>query len=121
MFEVGRTLGDIKEAVSGREKARLAFEQAKRSARFDVRNAFENLKAAEESEKALDAARQASKENYDILSEEYRLNLVNNLEVLDALRRHQDIKRDYQQAHFNARKDYWKLRVALGDVPGVES
>ena len=121
IFEVGQTLGDIKEAVSSREQARLKFQQTKRLAELDIRNAVEEFRAARASEVALDAANQASKENYDILSKEYSMSLVNNLQVLDALRRYQDIERSHHEAHFNAQKNYWRLRVAEGDVPGVDS
>ena len=119
VFEVGQTLGDIKEAASNREKARLKFEQTKRLAELDIRNASENLQMARASLEALEAARKASQENYNILSDEYGHNLVNNLQVLDALRRYQDIERDYHAARFNVRKNYWKYRASLGDVPGV--
>ena len=120
IFEVGQTLGDIKEAVSNREKARLKYEQTKRLAGLEVRDAREELDSSRASEKALEEAYQASKENYDILTEEYRLNLVNNLEVLDALERYQNVERRFRSAHFTTLKDQWKLRVATGDVPGVE-
>ncbi len=116
VFEVGQTLGDIKEAVSDREKARLKYEQDKRLALLDIQNAHEDLESSRESEKALSEAHQASKENYDILSKEYLLNLVNNLEVLDALRRHEDIAKRYYEARYTARKNYWKLKVALGEI-----
>ena len=47
---------------------------------------------------------------------EYRSNLVNNLEVLDSLRRYQEVERRYHEARYATRKNYWKLKVALGDV-----
>jgi outer membrane protein TolC len=121
VFEIGQTLGDIKEAVSDREKARLTYEQTKRLASLDIQNSYEDLKSSKESEEALAVAHRASKENYDLLAKEYLLNLVNNLEVLDALRRHEDIEKRYHEARYNMGKNYWKLRVAMGDVPGVNT
>ena len=121
VFEVGQTLGDIKEAASNREKARLSFEEKKRLAQLDAENTYEEYASAQESDKALNEARQATKENYEILQKEYSSNLVNNLEVLDALRRYQDIEKRYQEAHYGAKKNYWKLRVALGDIEELVS
>ena len=85
-----------------------------------VRNALEDWQSARASDEALQSASQASEESYNGLAEEYRASLVNNLEVLDALRRYQNVQRSQNAAHFLERKNYWKLRVALGDVPGTE-
>ena len=121
IFQVGQTMGDITQADSNRKKARLKYEETGRLADLDIRNASQALESARESELALQEAGKASHENYDILTEEYRSNLVNNLEVLDALRRDLDIQRRYHEAYYAARKSYWRLKVALGDVPGVAS
>jgi outer membrane protein TolC len=120
IFEVGQTLGDVKEAVSNREKARLTWEETKRLALLDAENAREELVFSERSEVVLAEADHAAKENYEILQNEYRSNLVSNLDVRDALRRFQDIEKRYQEARYGVKMNYWKLRVALGDVPGIQ-
>ncbi len=116
VFEVGSTLGDIKEASSNREKARLEWEEKKRLAMTEAENALEEYTAAQEAHKALQEADNASKENYEILQKEFGQNLVNNLEVLDALRRYQDVQRRFYLASFEAKKTYWRLRSTLGDI-----
>ncbi len=117
IFEIGQTFGDVKEAVSNREKARLTWEAAKRTASLEAENAREEFISSQVSEAALAEANQASKENYEILQKEYATNLVNNLEVLDALRRYQDIQKRYEEARYLSKKNYWRRRVALGDIP----
>ncbi len=121
VFEVGQTLGDVKEAVSNREKARLTWEETKRMAQLEARNEREEFISSQQSEEALGDAKKASKENYEILQKEYASNLVNNLEVLDALRRYQDIERRYQTAHYTTKKNYWKLKLALGELREAEA
>ena len=116
IFEIGDTLGDIKEAHANSEKARLQYSQTQRLAQLDIRNAVEELEALRVSEKALHDADRASTENYVSLSEEYRTNRANNLEVLDSLRRYQEVQRRYRAAYYAARKGYWKWRVAIGGV-----
>ncbi len=121
VFELGQTLGDIKEATSNREKARLKYQLTRRMSQLEIRDALEEWRSARASQEALGQADQASKENYEILTKEYRSNLVNNLDVLDSLRRYQDVQRRYHVARYAVKKDYWKLRAAAGDVPGVEA
>ena len=121
IFEVGETLGDVREAASLREQARLAWEEKKRSAYLDARDAYDDFISAVRSETALDRADKASKANYAILQKEFSTNLVNNLEVLDALRRQQDVQRRYVSARYAAKVNYWKLMLALGNIPGVET
>lgn len=121
LFEVGTTLGDIKEASSNREKARLSWEEAKRKAMTEATNALEEYTAAQESQLALREAEQASKDNYEILQKEYSQNLVNNLEVLDSLRRYQDVRKRFNSAFFEAKRSYWRLCASLGSIPGLDN
>lgn len=115
IFDAGQTLGDVKEAAASREAAKLRRDEARRSSVLDAQNAYENLLSSRRAEEALTAADSASKENYDILTQEYRLNLVSNLDVLDALRRYQDVRRRANQARYQTIRNRWKYKVALGE------
>lgn len=116
VFELGKTMGDIKGAVSTRESKRLLWQQSRRLAQLDIKNAYQDLQAMREVEKVLKEAAEASNENYQLISKDYRVNLVNNLEVLDALRRLEDIQIRYNETYYHLKKSYWKFRVALGDI-----
>ncbi len=116
VFEVGTTLGDIKSAAATRQAQELKAAEAQRLAELDARNAYDDFEAARRSEKALLAASEASKKNYGILQDEYGHNLVNNLDVLDALRRSEETQLRYNAAYSKAQKNYWKLKVATGEV-----
>lgn len=117
VFDVGSTLGDIKEAHALREQARLAARQALRSAELDVRDAYEDLRSSREADAALQVAAQAARENAELETADYRLNLVDNLDVLDALRRSLDIQRRANDAAFEAKKSAWRYRIARGELP----
>ncbi len=115
LFEVGKTLGDIKEAVSTREAQRLRWSEANRWADLDIRNASADFKARSVSQEALKNALEASRKSYALISSDYDHRLVSNLEVLDTFRRLQDVELRYTDAYFQMKESYWKLKVALGD------
>lgn len=116
VFEVGKTLGDIKEAVATRETEKLKWSQARRMADLDVRDALEDLRVTRLYERALWQVKNASKQSYDLVSKDYSFNLVNNLDVLDALRRLQDNELSYNDAYFKMKESYWKFKVAVGEI-----
>ena len=116
VFEFGQTVGDVKEAASNRQRARLAWEEKKRMAMLEARDAYEDYTTALKEEKALSEAHQAAHENYELLQQEYSTNLVPNLDVLDALRSYQDALRRYDAARYASKKSYWNLKSALGDL-----
>ncbi len=121
IFELGKTLADIKSANSSRESKRLIWQRAVRLAQLDIENAFQDFQAAQLNRKVLLKAKRASQKNYELVSSDYKVNLVNNLDVLDALRRLEDIELRYNEAFFQMKKSYWKFKVALGDIlDGVE-
>lgn len=116
IFDGAQTIGNVKEASAQSEQARLQFESTRRKAELDIRDSLEELRSSEEGEAALRDASLAAKQSYDDLSQEYRLNLVNNLEVLDSLDRLETIDRRYNDSHFQAVKNYWIFKVSLGEV-----
>ena len=110
------TIGDIKEAAAGRETAKLQFGKLKRQTELDVKDAFVMFKVSGLQEKALEAAADASKKNYELNMEDYRHNLVNNLDVLDALQKYQDVRLRLNRAHYQALKSFWRLKVTVGET-----
>ena len=116
LFDGAQTIGDVKVAASQRESARLDFEKTRRLARLDIKDAYENFKYAQKEERTLKNAAEASKKSYELQSEEYRLNLVNNLDVLDALRQYQVVARTLNLAHYQMKRNFWNLKVAVGET-----
>ncbi|MCG3175815.1 MAG: hypothetical protein MOGMAGMI_00750 [Candidatus Omnitrophica bacterium] len=116
IFDGAQNWSGLKQAAVDKEKARLLLEESRRVARREARSAFRSALLSRQAEEKLGEANTAAKENYDILTAEYRLSLVNNLEVLDALRRYQDINRRYNGAKYRAHREYWRFKSAVGDL-----
>ncbi len=120
IFDGMTTIGTVRETASQREEARLTWERARRWAALEAQQEFDSYVTGVDEEAALREARDAVKESYRLQSEDYKLNLVNNLEVLDSLRRYQDVYRSWNSSFFEAKKAYWALKAAAGDT-GAEN
>ena len=69
---------------------------------------------------ALKKAYTMAKLNYYLQKKDYERRLVNNLDVLTAIQALQDAERSYIHALYEAKRQYWQLRVAVGQS-GTES
>lgn len=118
IFDGMETIGKVRESASQKDQARLVYELARRRAALEAQQQFDTYEARLEEEGYYREARDAAKENYRLQSEDYKHNLVNNLEVLDSLRRYQDISRGWNSVLFEAKKVYWALKVSAGDLEG---
>ncbi len=116
IFDAGATLGDVKEAWAFRDAARHAYSRARRWAELEIRNAWEDYRSAHRAGEAFADAARATEESYTIHTKEYLNNLVSNLDVLDALRRSEEVRRRGNQAEYDSKRSYWQYRVALGDI-----
>ena len=54
--------------------------------------------------------------NYALQSEDYRRNLVNNLDVLQAIQGLQETRRNYNQAYYANKRFYWQLLASTGEL-----
>jgi outer membrane protein len=116
IFEGTKTIGDVKLAWAQRNEQYLALSKTQRQAVLDVKNSFESYRASVEADKAYYEANEAAKENYRLNSEDFKLNLISNLDILDILRRYHEIMRQLDIAHFSSKRNYWKLKVASGEA-----
>lgn len=117
IFQGGEAVGVTGEARSKARQAKLQWEQTRRQAELDIRDAYVQLQAELARREALNAALDASEENYRLQAEEYRLSLVSNLDVLVALEQLQDARRDWIEARHEAARRFWALQVATGQIP----
>ena len=65
---------------------------------------------------ALQEALNAAAENYRLQAEDYKLNLVSNLDVLQALQTLQDARREFIHVQHETKRLYWQLQVATGQT-----
>lgn len=115
LFQGGETVGAVKEAASKARQAKLEFERTQRLALLDIRDVYAKLHTACDRLAALQKALAASEENYRLQLEDYRLSLVNNLDVLKTLQEFEDARRDVIHATHESQRVYWQLRVATGE------
>jgi len=117
LFRGGATKGRIREAAAGLKQSELGNEEHDRRAQTEIRRAFNNLKAAKAREAALRLAESKSGANYEAQTKEYGLGLVNNLDVLNALREWQARRLETNLAHYQTKLEYLGLLIASGDLP----
>ena len=116
LFQGGKTLGAVKEAQSRARQAKLRYEQTRREALLDIRDLYAKLRAETTRRDALEKALDAAEENYRLQAEDYRLSLINNLEVLRALEALQDARRDVIKSAYAVKRLYRQLQVATGET-----
>lgn len=116
IFDGAETIGLVKQSIAQKEQVRLTWEEAKRLAELEIRRNFSIYQSSLLEEEAFRGAQEASEENYKLQTDDYSHSLVNNLEVLDALRRYQDIKRRWNESFYTAKRNYWALKVSAGEI-----
>jgi outer membrane protein len=116
IFEGTTTLGQVKEANAVSRENELLYRRAQRAASQDIHDAFINARYAFLRTAVLAQALKSAELNYDLQGKDYRINVVNNLEVLTALQGLQDVRRSYNHMYYESRRFYWHLRAAAGDI-----
>ncbi len=116
IFQGGQTRGAIAQAASQARQATLVAAEARRRAILEVRDAYASARAALARRDALATAAAASEEDYRLQVDDYRRSLVNNLEVLQTLQVLEAARRDLLHAEYEAKRQYWHLRAAVGDL-----
>lgn len=115
LYRGGTTLGNVKEALSQWKQAKLAYQDTYRRAELDAKAAYQNWQTAKERYQALELSLDAAQKNYHFQQEDYSHNLVNNLEVLTAFTSYLDIRRLENNAFYEQKKSYWRMKIAKGD------
>jgi len=115
LFQGGQAAGAVREAAARSRQAKLQREHARRQALLDIRDARARLAAAVNRRVALEQAVEATERNYRLHVEDYALNLVSNLDVLQTLQELQDVRRDLIGATADVQRLSWRLRVAVGE------
>lgn len=116
LFQGGQAVGGIKEALSKARQARWHYVERQRSAELDIEDAYTKVVAAFRISALLDQALTAAEESYRLQVEDYRLSLVNNLDVLQALQTLEAARRSDIHGRREAKRLYWQLRAAIGQT-----
>ncbi|MBF0570070.1 MAG: TolC family protein [Candidatus Omnitrophica bacterium] len=108
-------VGQVRQARAQANEADLKLSLARRNAVLEIRNAFTKLEAARRNAVALSKAVLASDKNYHLQVDDFQKNLVNNLDVLQALEDLQSVRRSEVAADTDVNRAFWDLKVATGE------
>ena len=108
----GRAENDAARASAQLKEADFTLREAERRAKLEVESKHVNLAAALSRLADLEQASKLLEEDYRLLSKEYRLGLVNNLEVLQTMNSMQDTKRNFDRMVIQTKLNLINLEVA---------
>lgn len=110
LFQGGRVNAAVDRAKSAKRQSELMLSELQRQIAYEVRRLHGDLTASVEEAQAQEESAQAAQKSYDALREEYKLGLVTNLDVLQAL----DLLLSQRGARDAARLDVKRLFIQLG-------
>ncbi len=117
IFQGGRVRGAVREARTEYVKAQLATARLEREIASAIKTAHVTLTASIEESKKLEEAYDKSRRSYEMQLKDYRLGLVDNLMVLQAMKTMQEVKQDLDRSLLATQLNLVKLKVAMEDVP----
>ncbi len=120
IFEGTETLGASNLARLKADKDMQTYHRARRQAPYDIKTAYVSLTTAMVVRDALRKSYTTAKANAHMQIKDYDRRLVSNLDVLTAIQALEDSERNYIHALYEAKRQYWRLRVAVGQS-GTES
>jgi len=114
IFEGTDVLGRSKEANLLADQSWQTFHLTRRQAPYDIKDAYTTLTTAMSIQNTLRKAYTTAKYNYHLQKRDYGRRLVSNLDVLAAIQTMNDSERNYIHALYEAKRQYWDLRTAVG-------
>ncbi len=116
-FEGGRSKAEIQKTKAFLSEAELNLKEQERLARVEAQVAQAKLLGNLARLKSLEEAIKLEEENYRLQKKEYSLGLVTNLEVLSALSKLYETKRDMETTKATTKIQEANLFVACGKIP----
>jgi outer membrane protein len=121
IYSGGSLQSKVREAGSQQTQAELALSQVRRLAEQEVRSLYDNLLADRAQVAAFEKSTEAARKSYEAQSREYRLGLVTNLDVLQALTTYQQNQRALDRARFTAKLDFLRLLASSSRRPELSA
>ena len=116
IFEGTTTYGNIAEANAKSREAELQYSRAKRLAIQDIHDSYVKAYSAILRSRAMEKALKSAELNYSLQKEDYRNNLVGNLDVLTAIQNFGNTRRSYINAFYEKKRMFWQLEAATGNI-----
>jgi len=111
----------VREAGSLRNQAELRQRLVLRQAEQEVRSLYQGIKLTLTQLQALQRATAAARKSYQAQLRDYRLGLVSNLDVIQALTSYQQNQRTLDLAGFTAKRNYLQLLASAVRLPILDS
>jgi outer membrane protein len=119
IYAGGLLQSKVREAVSQRTQAELNASQVSREAEQEIRSVYQIVVFDRTQLDALEKSTESARKNYEAQRRDYRLGLVTNLDVLQALTAFQQNQRALDRAHYTAKLDYLILEAAVVRRPAT--
>jgi outer membrane protein len=120
IFAGGQITAQVKEAEAAARSAGQALSAAERAARREVRTAHGQWLGSLAAVEALEKAAELAEANLKAQEKDYKLSLVNNLQVLDSINALQSTRLQLNAARQQAVVARAQLAAASGDVESVK-
>jgi outer membrane protein TolC len=117
LFQGGETRGAVRSARAVINQEELRYARIQRQAAYEVKSAYTLFVSAVSRLDALTKAMESVQKNYELQLQDFQINLVNNLDVLEALEELQESRREYMSMQNEVKQLYWRFKTAVGDVP----
>ena len=117
LYSGGEVLAQTRQAIEQEVQSELALRRERRDAETTIRNAYVLATSSVEQVRALSNALAATERNYRTQNRDYRLSLVTNLDVVQALNAFHETKRAYDRAVISASSAFAQLQAATATLP----
>lgn len=119
LYAGGSVNSQVREAVSQNTQAELEVSRVQRLADQEIRSLHQTVLLDRKQLQALETAAQAAKRNYETQQRDYKLGLVTNLDVLQALTSYQENLRALDRARYTAKVNFLRLEAATVRYPAI--
>jgi outer membrane protein len=116
IFEGTTTYGQVQEAKAVAKQSGLLYSRLGRIAIRDIHDAYVNLQISFARKKTLGKALQSAELSYHLQNQDYKLSVVNNLDVITAIQNLEDVRRSYIHTSYESKRFYWQLLAAAGEI-----
>lgn len=117
IFRGGTQAAAVRESASVLAESKLELSRVRRDAEREIQTAAIRLAASVGEREAFQEAYEKAQESYKLHAQEYRLGLVNNLEVLEALNRLQEDRRQWDRSVVQSKLNLLGLKIATEELP----
>jgi outer membrane protein len=116
IFEGTTVYGQVKEAEAIAKQSGLLYSRLGRIAVQDIHDAYINMQISVLRKKTLGKALKSAELSYHLQLQDYKLNVVNNLDVLTSIQNLADVRRNYIHTTYESKRFYWQLLAAAGEI-----